>query len=238
MKNIFGKFLPLALFITIAATFQSNAQSTIWNTPSTDVQATGTTYVEADYLAHYSAAENGGFRSYGTRVVYGARRRFEIGVNAFYTKAGEAQPVELQPNVKVNLYENENYGVKFSAGAVAYLPLNRLRAAETDAFGMIYSTFSKKFKARFGPRVTTGVYGLVGRKKFGDRAGLSAAYEQPLTKKVSFVADWFSGSNRFGYAGGGLAITVSNRSALYVGYNVGNSGRGNNYLSAFYGYTF
>jgi hypothetical protein len=62
--------------------------------------------------------------------------------------------------------------------------------------------------------------------------------EQPLTKRISFVTDWSSGNNDYGYLVVGTGITLSPKSFLYTGYNFGNQGRGNNYLGIFYGYTF
>jgi hypothetical protein len=62
--------------------------------------------------------------------------------------------------------------------------------------------------------------------------------EQPIKGKFSFIGDWASGYNRFGYVSGGINWAISKRQFLLGGYSVGNSGRGNNYLSVFYGYTF
>ena len=72
----------------------------------------------------------------------------------------------------------------------------------------------------------------------GTKNGAILAYEQPLTGKLSFIADWYSGKNRFGYAAAGFGLTLTRRSSLYAGYNFGNSGRANNSLGLFYGYTF
>ena len=68
--------------------------------------------------------------------------------------------------------------------------------------------------------------------------GLVLGYEQPITRKLSFVSDWSSGNNDYGYVVAGAGITLSPKSVLYVGYNVGNQGRGNNSLGIFYGYSF
>ncbi len=70
------------------------------------------------------------------------------------------------------------------------------------------------------------------------KTGAIVGYEQPLHSKVSFVADWFSGKNRFGYVTPGFAFTVSKRSLFYAGYSIGNQGRKNNGLFLYYGITF
>jgi hypothetical protein len=224
-----------AILLTAANAY---GQTTLWNAPSTDVQTTGKTYAEADFFTHFAAADKGGFQSYGSRFVYGLRKKMEVGFNAFYTKAGDVSvPVEVQPNFKLQIFNDEAKGVAVSVGGMAYVPVNH--RAGTDTFGLVYSTMSKKTKADHGPRLTGGFYQMIGRDKgLGARTGAIAGIEQPMFKRMSFVADWYSGKNRFGYAGGGLAFVVSKKSLLYAGYNVGNQGRGNNYFSVLYGYTF
>jgi hypothetical protein len=99
---------------------------------------------------------------------------------------------------------------------------------------------SKQVKGSHGPRITGGGYGLVGRVDgSGTNGGAIAGYEQPIVPgRVSFVADWLSGKNRFGYATPGISITVSKTSFLYAGYSMGNQGRKNNALFIYYGITF
>ncbi|PYS70908.1 MAG: hypothetical protein DMF73_11865, partial [Acidobacteria bacterium] len=70
------------------------------------------------------------------------------------------------------------------------------------------------------------------------KAGAIAGYEQPLTKQVSFLADWFSGDNRFGYVSPGISIATSKSTALTTGYAIANHGRGKNALFVYYGKQF
>ena len=108
-----------------------------------------------------------------------------------------------------------------------------------DTFGLLYTVVSKKVKGSYGPRVTGGGYGLVGRADGqGSEGGAILGYEQPLHSKVSFVADWLSGKNRFGYVTPGFSVALPRSSALYAGYSIGNVGRKNNALFVYYGITF
>ncbi len=229
----------IVLLATIIMAAQNvSAQSTLFNIPSTDVVSPRRTYVEFDFISHLRSHDNGGFQTYVPRVVYGVTKGLEIGANVSFTDALESdQPIEFQPNLKYQFYQNEENGVAAAAGGILYTPIaNR---AGIDTFGLIYTTVSKKFGGSHGPRFTGGGYGLVGRTNGnGNEGGAIAGYEQPLHRKVSFVADWLSGKNRFGYVTPGLAITVSSRSALYAGYSIGNIGRGNNALFIYYGITF
>ena len=215
------------------------AQSTLFNIPSTDVVAKKKIYLEFDFVTHMESHGNGGFQSYIPRAVFGLGKRTEAGVNITFTDAlSGGQPIELQPNVKHQFYSNEEKAVTIAAGGVLYLPIaNR---TGTDTFGMVYTVISKTIKGSRGPRMTTGGYSLIGRARGnGNNVGAIAGYEQPLVPgRVSFVVDWFSGRNRFGYATPGFAFNLSKRSVLYAGYSVGNQGRKNNGLFVYYGITF
>lgn len=90
--------LSLVLFFVFSPSV--SAQTTIVNIPSTDTLAKRTFYVEADYTTHFDSYRTSGFRSGGYRVVYGARRNLEVGLNFFHTQTASVQQTELQPNLK------------------------------------------------------------------------------------------------------------------------------------------
>lgn len=213
------------------------AQSTIFNVPSTDVQSPGKVYLEADFIMHYASYRDGGFQTYGPRVVVGLPGNTEVGVNVWYTRARPGQPIDIQPNFKWRFYENEKLGLAFAAGVVVSTPITRRSQGST--YGQVYAVGSKTFPGTYGPRVTFGGYRLVGSFDDGtDKSGVILGLEQPVTRKVSFVTDWYSGNNDYGYVIAGAGITLSPKSTFYAGYNFGNHGRGNNSLGAFYSYEF
>ena len=237
VKSILG-VLGTLFVIAMLSGQETFAQSTLFNIPSTDVVAEKKTYVEFDFISHLEAHKNGGFQTYVPRVVYGIAKKWEVGVNVAVTDAlAPDQPVEVQPNVKYQFYSNEKTGVQAAAGAILYTPI--AHRAGVDTFGLLYSTVSKKWKGSYGPRLTSGGYGLVGRANGnGTEGGAIVGYEQPLHPKVTFVTDWFSGRNRFGYVTPGFSFVVTKSSAFYAGYSIGNFGRKNNALFLYYGITF
>lgn len=236
-KSIVGAGL-FVLVVALAGGERARAQSTLFNIPSTDVVAKKKVYVEFDFISHLEPHDEGGFQAYIPRVVVGVGGDVEVGANVSFTDAlAPDQPVEFQPNAKYRFYNNEGNGVAASVGGILYTPIaNR---AGVDTFGLLYTTVSKKVKGTYGPRLTGGGYGLVGRANGnGSEGGAIVGYEQPLHAKVNFVADWLSGKNRFGYVTPGLSFVTSSKSALYAGYSIGNQGRKNNALFVYYGYTF
>ena len=124
-----------------------------------------------------------------------------------------------------------------AAGGIAFIPVTE-RSSVHDR-GMAYAVVSKNIKGSCGPQVTLGSYILIGSFEEGtSKRGLLLGYEQPLSKRLTFLADWSSGNNDYGYMAVGASITLSPKSVLYGGYNIGNQGRGNNFVGLYYAFTF
>ena len=227
--------LPVVVLLLLA--LPAAAQSTLFIAPTTDTQSRGSVYLEADFITHFASYKDGGYQTYGPRVVVGLPKNTEIGVNVFYTKSSGPEPLELQPNFKWKFFEHEARGLAAAAGFLIRIPLTERRDSKTT--GLFYVVGSKNFSGNYGPRFTFGGYGLAGPFEEGTtRSGVIAAYEQPVTKKVLFITDWVSGNNDFGYVTPGVGINFSSKTSLYTGYSIGNEGRGNNFLSVYYGRTF
>ena len=224
--------------ILFAGAFSSiSAQMTIFNIPTTDTLPRASFYLEADFITKPVSYRKGGFQTYGYRAVYGLNHKTEVGANFYYTRDGGDAIGEMQFNAKRSLYRNEKRGVAISSGALMSLPLRSTRDARR--FVMVYSNASKTVKPLNGLRVTGGVYTVFSNgRDFGTKTGAMVGIEQPIYKRISFLADWYSGKNRFGYSAAGLNYAITKRQFILAGYNFGNAGRGNNAFSAYYGYTF
>lgn len=231
-----SRFVLLAAFLFLLSNSVA-AQSTIFNIPSSDVQPSRTVYLETDFITHFASYKNGGYQTYEPRLVLGLPGHVEVGVNVAYTRAASASPIEVQPNLKWQFYSNEKNGVAIAVGGLVSVPVTHRRDGNTT--GLVYVVGSKSFSGTHAPRLTFGGYQLVGRFADGtDKTGVLAGFEQPLNKTFSFVTDWFSGNNDFGYVTPGLGITLSPKNNIYAGYSFGNQGRGNNSLGVYYGHTF
>jgi hypothetical protein len=230
--------LGMAIIMICCCSRAAISQSSLFNAPTTDVMPVGETYLEADFDSHLTSYERGGYQSYGVYALHGVSKRVEIGLNAYFTKTGsDPLAVELQPNAKWQMYSNEGNGIAVAAGVILYIPIKHRPGS--DSFGSVYATASKKLAVLRGARFTTGGYTLVGRAAgTGSKSGAVFGYEQPVHRKLSFIADWKTGKNRFGYAAAGLGITLSRRSLLYTAYYFGNEGRGNNSFGIYYGISF
>lgn len=239
MSRRFLKLSSFGLLVVLVATAQQNirAQSSIFNVPTTDVLPPQKLYVEADYIAHPAPYDKAGFQYFGPSIIYGLRKNVEVGLNLYYTRSSEPAALELQPNAKWQFYNDEERGFAAAAGGILFIPLKN--RATTNTRALLYTTLSQQIKGKFGPRITSGVYSFVGRMEEGEtRGGILLGYEQPIHSKLTFVTDWYSGHNSFGYAAAAIGITLPKEQFLYAGYSFGNQGRGNNWLGIFFGRTF
>jgi hypothetical protein len=217
--------------------FTARAQTTIFNIPSADTLQRGSVNVEADYLTHPVRYANGGYQTLGYRVAYGLTNRTEIGSNFYLTWDGTRSVADVEFSIKRKLYQNEKLGLSVSAGVVAFVPLRDRVGDRTSV--MAYAAASKTIERLGGTSVTAGGYHVFrGVNDFGTRTGIMIGLVQPVKGRVSLVADWFSGENRFGYASAGINVNVTKRQYLLAGWSFGNSGRGNNALAVYYGITY
>ena len=236
IRGVFAA-MALALLLTAFNSISTNAQSTLFNIPSTDVVSEKKVYLEMDFVSHLESHADGGFQTYVPRAVIGVAKGVEVGVNVSATDAfAPDQPVYISPNIKWQFHNNESNGTAASVGALLYTPIaNR---SGVDTFGFLYFVASKKFKGANGARLTGGGYALPGlRDGNGTKGGAIVGYEQPISSKVTFLTDWFSGKNAFGYVTPGFSFATTKKSILNIGYSVGNHGRKNNALFIYYGIT-
>lgn len=208
-------------------------------TPSSDVLGAGERYAEASVWTGVQSHANGGSQVYAARISAGVRRGWEIGVNASGSDPNDPEfPIEVQPNVKWQFYQNETRGVTAAGSFTMFVPLVKREGADT--FGMVQVAVGKQLgKRRLSPQVTTGAYTLVGRDRgFGTKHGAILQYDQPLARRADFSVQWYTGANRFGYVTPGVTFNLPRSQTVFAGYTFGNTGRANHGAYVSYGRSF
>ena len=194
------------------------AQSTIFNIPSTDTVAPKKVYFEFDYVMQLPKPD-----AYTVPDLYAARRVWCDAACWKWAPTSASRTTQdvdggndtiFQPNAKYKFWADDDKGLAAAAGFIAYLPNQRL-----DKFGLIYGNVSKKIKS--GARFTFGGYGAPVIEA-DDKGGVILGAEVPLGGKVSFVADWFSGKNFFGYFTPGISVALPHSALFNIGYSLGN----------------
>jgi hypothetical protein len=216
---------------------KTHAQQTIFNVPTTDVLDEGKVYGELDASFKPNDSETvKRFSSFVPRVVVGAGGRVEVGLNV----TGNIQPgpdtTTLVPAVKWKFYQGKDNGIALAAGDNLFVPV-RHRAYNVGNY--LYAEISKTFKA--GTRLTAGGYDFTKSVvATGNRAGGQFGFEQPVNKRLTLAADWFTGKHSAGYFTPGAVFKLSPKLTGYAAYSLGNAHltRGNHFFLLELGYNF
>lgn len=233
-----AKYLVFAFLMGLTS-LTAQAQSTVMNAPSTEIVPARRVYLEMDFITNYAWAQGDErFANYLPRAVVGVGGNVEVGANFSYTHSPVGgEPMEIQPNAKWQFYNNEEKGLAAAAGCLWIVPITN--RSGTDTFGQCYSVVSKQIEGKYGPKFTGGGYRLIAAGPDEEtKTGVIAGYQQPITEKLSFIVDWQSGNNRFGYISPSLNLATPGNGNLSAGYGIANQGRGRNWLFLFYGQQF
>jgi hypothetical protein len=227
-----------ALLLISGLFSMTHAQQTIFNVPSTDVLDKGKVYGELDASFKPNNSETvNRFSSFVPRVVIGAGGHVEFGLDV----PGNIQPgpdtTTLVPTLKYKLYDGGNKnGFAVVVGDHLLVPVHN-RAYRAGNY--LYAEISKTFKS--GTRVTVGGYDFTRHVvAAANRAGGQFGFEQPINKRVTFAADYFTGKHSAGYLTPGVIFKVTAKVTGYIAYSVGNQNpsRGNNFFLLEFGYNF
>ncbi|HMF57090.1 MAG TPA: hypothetical protein VK619_12170 [Pyrinomonadaceae bacterium] len=229
--------LLIAFLICLGSESKASAQQTIFNVPTTDVLDRGKVYAELDVSFKPNDSQTvSRFSSFVPRVVVGAGRRVEVGLNI----TGNIQPgpdmTTLVPAVKWKLYQGQDNGVAIVLGDHLFFPV---RHRAYNAGNYVYAEISKTFKT--GTRLTAGAYDFTRNVVAArNRAGGQFGFEQPVSRTVTLAADWFTGRHSAGYFTPGAVFKIGPKVTGYAGYSIGNQNlaQGNHFFLLEVGYNF
>jgi hypothetical protein len=238
-RQYFYKALSTIFAVLILGTMsQLHGQQTIFNVPSTDVLDKGKVYAELDV----SAKPTDGtlvpkFSSFVPRIVVGAGSRVEVGLNVTGNIQPGADSTTLVPTIKWKPFQGKDNGWAFVVGDDLFIPV---RNRSYDAGNYVYAEVSKTFQS--GTRITFGGYDFTKNvvASSANRAGGQFGFEQPLNKKITFAADWLTGSHGAGYFTPGIVFKVGPKVTGYAAYSIGNqnASNGNHFFLLEVGYNF
>ena len=226
----------LFLLVMTAISISAHAQQTVFNVPTTDVLDKGKAYFELDVSAKPSdSAAVNKFSSFVPRLVVGAGHHIEAGVNILGNVQPGADATTIAPTIKWKWYDGEANGWAVVVGDNLFIPVhNRGYRAGTYAYTMAQKTFNKSTRVGFGGYFFSK--NLVAAN--ANRAGGQFTFEQPLNKRLSLAADWFTGRHAAGYFTPGMIFKAGSRFTGYAGYSIANqnASRGNHYFLIEFGY--
>ena len=217
----------LALSILIIFLNFSNiaqAQQTIFNVPSADVTEKGHTFLLQE--AQFRGWQPDPFFLGTSFSGYGIGHNTEINATLFNVGAPATNSITLGTGFKSvmpiagleNKYPKREY--KYTIGSQVLSSLQGQGAGNWT-----YSHLSGRMPIT-NTRITAGVsYGT--KQVFGtNQAVFIGAVEQPVTKRLNLISDWFSGNEHFsGFLITGISYAFPKNKTLYAGYQIPNSSK-------------
>ena len=205
---------PLAIFFTlfILILFQNkaSAQQTLFNVPSADVADKGKIFVQ-----HESQFSD----RFGLHTEYsalGIGKHTELDLTLFGVGTRNVRNEVLGLGFKTSLPLHEKSETKLTFGSL--LPIS---LTGHGVGGYAYSHLSTrlpKIKTRITSGIFVGTTILFGRDVICNISGI----EQPITKNLNLVMDWYSGKHANGFLIPGFAYTFK-PFTLWAGYQIHNN---------------
>jgi hypothetical protein len=220
-------FLLLALYAARTA----SAQETVFDVPSADVLDKGRVYFELDGTANTSES----LYTYTPRIVIGFGHQMEAGVNFEGLSSPTLGLLAISPTIKWRLWSDTS-GWSLYVGDNVFFPI---RDRTYNAGNYFYAAFAKQWKS--GTRITFGAYDFTAKVvASANRAGGQFTFEQPITKRLTFAAEWYTGNQADGYVNPGINYKLTSKLTLYGAYQIGNANvtKGNHQFLWELGYNF
>ncbi len=210
-KNNLIIFVLVLSSILISFCDSVSAQQTIFNVPSADITEKNKIFVQHE--SQFSD-DFGLFTNYGA---YGIGKYTELDLTLFGVGTKNINNEVLGVGFKTALPLHEKTETKFTFGSLIPISLKG-----NGVGGYTYSHLSTRLP-RLQTRITSGVFigtnVLFGRDVICNISGI----EQPVTKKLSIIMDWYSGKHSNGFLIPGFSYAFNPALVLYAGYQIANN---------------
>ncbi len=218
------KFICFVYFATSAFFCAVYAQQTVFNVPSADVTPEGKIFLQSE---SQFVPWNPNASWLGTEYfAAGIGHNTELTVTLFNVSAPASNAISLGTGFKSAIpipklkekYPKREY--KFTIGSEV------LTSLEGQGVGnWTYAHLSGKLPIT-NTRITSGIsYGT--KQVFGiENVSFIGAIEQPVTKKLTLITDWYSGQEHFaGFLITGFSYAMPKNSTVFFGYQIPNSSK-------------
>jgi hypothetical protein len=169
-------------------------------------------------------------------VVVGLGHRIEAGLNFIGLSEPSSGQNIIAPTVKWRLWDGGASGWSFFAGDDVFFAA---RKTDYNAGNYFYAEFAKVFHG--GTRIGFGGYEFTKNVVApAQRAGGQFTLEQPVNKRLTVAAEWYTGNQAAGYVDPGAIVKITSKVTFYGCYQIGNAGvsNGNHQFLWELGYNF
>ncbi len=207
INRLVNVLLFTAIFLLLFST-RVHAQQTIFNVPSADLTEKGMIFFQ-----HQSSFSNK-FAGFDNNFVLGVGKNSELDITLFDVGTNNIQNEVLALGFKSVIPLIEKNQTKLTFGHL--IPIS-LRG--NGVGGYTYSHLSTVLP-KINTRLTSGI--AIGTTTLFDRDFICyiAGIEQPITKKFSFVMDWYSGKHSNGFLIPGFYYSFTSKTILSFGFRI------------------
>lgn len=216
-KNLI--FIYLILFIV--GFNSAYAQQTIFSVPSADITPTKNVFVLHE--SQFRPWNPDGYWIGTNYTSVGVGHNTEIDLTLFNVSSPLSHNIVLGTGFKSSLplpsKKLVDHEVKLTIGSMLPVSLQGEGVGNWSYAHM--SGRLPKLKTRLSAGVNFGTKQLFGRNTVGFIGGI----EQPVTKKLSIIGDWYSGTHSYGFFIPGISYSITNTICLYAGWQIPNNRR-------------
>lgn len=222
MTRISRRFWALCLgglLLTVSPI--AHAQQTIFNVPSADVTPKGRVFLQHE--SQFRAWRPGRFLINTEYTAIGIGHNTELDITLFNINSPPSDNITMAvgfksalPLLQDKFPERE---VKLTVGSSVPISLQGNGVGNWS-----YSHLSArvpKLNTRVSAGVSYGTRQIFSRQVIAAIAGI----EQPVTKRMSVIADWYSGTHDLGLLIAGVSVALPKDTNLYIGYQLPNNKR-------------
>ena len=205
------------LFSLLIAASVVPAQQTIFDVPSGDISVKGDWFYQHQTVARAWSPERRWIQT--NAFGYGIGFHTEIDTTVFNTDAEHLSNTLGSIGFKSSLPihgDEARVPLKFVVGDL--LTVGAEHHTGNWSYAMLQAT-APRIHTRVIAGASAGTAALFGRRTTGVLGGV----EQPLTSRLTFQADWFSGKHDLAYAIPGLVYRFSRHWMISAGYQLPNS---------------
>ena len=203
--------LPVLLLFILCSNNTASAQQTIFNVPSADLVEKNMVFYQ-----HQSSFSNK-FGAFDNNFVYGIGKNTELDLTLYDIGTKNVRGEVLGVGFKSVIPLNEKTETKFTIGHLIPIGLRK-----PGVGGYTYSHLSTVIP-KLKTRVTAGV--TVATTTIFDRDVVSfiGGIEHPITKRLWFAADWYSGKHSNGFFIPGFYYYLSQKTIISGAFRIRNN---------------
>jgi hypothetical protein len=197
----------------------AQAQQTVFNVPSADITPKGSLFLQHESQfrpwqpgrswlgTHYAAVGIGHHTELDATLINVSTPPSDNIALMLGVKSAQPLLKKPFPNREIKLTAGTMIPVSFQGHGVGYW-----------TYGHV-SMRLPRLNTRLAVGVSGGTMHLFGR----DTVHLIASYEHPLSKRISLIGDWFSGTHASGLFIPGVSIALTGATNAYLGFQIPNN---------------